>query len=47
MLAILCAFYGIRWLAGVLYALVAAMWLVPDRRIERAAARHPSRHGDD
>jgi uncharacterized membrane protein len=47
MLAILCAFYGIRWLAGVLYALVAAMWLVPDRRIERAAARHPSRHADD
>ncbi len=25
--------------AGVLYALVACIWLVPDRRIERALAR--------
>ncbi|MCB9890426.1 MAG: hypothetical protein H6832_04630 [Planctomycetes bacterium] len=24
------------WLAGVLYAVVALLWLVPDRRIERA-----------
>ena len=47
MLAIVCAFYGIRWLAGVLYAFVAAIWLIPDRRIERAAARHPSRHAAD
>ena len=25
-----------RWLAGALFALVALIWLVPDRRIERA-----------
>jgi uncharacterized membrane protein len=25
-----------RWLAGALYAAVALLWLVPDRRIERA-----------
>jgi uncharacterized membrane protein len=25
-----------QWVAGVLYALVAAMWFIPDRRIERA-----------
>jgi uncharacterized membrane protein len=24
------------WIAGALYALVALMWLIPDRRIERA-----------
>lgn len=24
------------WLAGLLYALVAVIWLVPDKRIERA-----------
>ena len=27
-----------RWIAGALYVLVALMWLVPDRRIERALA---------
>ena len=27
------------WLAGALYALVAVMWLVPDRRIERVLAQ--------
>ena len=27
--------------AGVLYALVAAMWLIPDRRIERALTADP------
>jgi uncharacterized membrane protein len=27
-------------IAGVIYALVALMWLVPDRRIERALSRH-------
>ena len=37
--AIICAFY-VEWLAGALYALVALMWLVPDRRIERALGEH-------
>ena len=37
--AIVCAFY-VEWLAGALYALVALMWLVPDRRIERALGEH-------
>jgi hypothetical protein len=27
------------WLAGGLYVLVAALWLVPDRRIEQTLAR--------
>jgi len=27
-----------RWIAGALYVAVALMWLVPDRRIERALA---------
>jgi uncharacterized membrane protein len=27
------------WLAGALYVLVAVMWLVPDRRIEKTLAR--------
>jgi uncharacterized membrane protein len=34
-----------RWIAVTLYALVALMWLVPDRRIEsrlRAAPPHPA-----
>ena len=34
-----------RWIAVALYALVALMWLVPDRRIEarlRAAPPHPA-----
>jgi uncharacterized membrane protein len=31
------------WIAGVLYTLVAIMWLIPDRRIERAfSAREES-----
>lgn len=34
LLAIPLAFYQ-PWLAGVLYIAVAAMWLVPDRRIEK------------
>jgi uncharacterized membrane protein len=29
-----------HWLSIALYAAVAAMWLVPDRRIERATAPH-------
>jgi len=28
------------WLAAALYALVAAMWLIPDRRLERALKEH-------
>jgi len=28
-----------RWLAGALYVLVAMMWLIPDRRIERVLAK--------
>ena len=28
-----------QWVAGLLYALVAAMWFMPDRRIERALER--------
>jgi uncharacterized membrane protein len=40
-LSLVCYVVGIglsfvnQWLAGALYVLVAAMWLVPDRRIER------------
>jgi uncharacterized membrane protein len=30
-----------QWVAGLLYALVAAMWFIPDRRIERALERRP------
>jgi uncharacterized membrane protein len=33
------------YVAGVLYALVAAIWFIPDRRIERVvAARHEAEH---
>ena len=28
------------WLAAALYALVAAMWLIPDRRLERVLKEH-------
>ena len=28
-----------QWLAGALYVLVAAMWLIPDRRIERVVEK--------
>jgi len=28
------------WIAGGLYVLVALIWLIPDRRIERALAKH-------
>ena len=34
-IAIPSAFFN-RWVAGALYALVAMLWLLPDRRIERA-----------
>ena len=36
-IAIFTAFFA-PWVAGTLYILVAALWLVPDRRIERALA---------
>lgn len=35
--AILCAFLE-PWIAGAIHTLVALMWLVPDRRIEKALA---------
>jgi len=28
------------WIASGLYALVALLWLIPDRRIERVLAKH-------
>ena len=31
-----------RWAAGALYVFVAAMWLIPDRRIERALEGRPA-----
>jgi len=36
-IAIFSAFFA-PWVAGALYVLVAVLWLVPDRRIERALA---------
>ena len=36
-IAIALAFFN-RWLSAALYVLVAVIWLVPDRRIERAIA---------
>jgi uncharacterized membrane protein len=36
-IAIFAAFIA-PWVAGALYVLVAVLWLVPDRRIERALA---------
>jgi len=36
-IAIFAAFF-VPWVAGALYVLVAALWLVPDRRIERVLA---------
>ena len=29
-----------QWLSDALYLLVAVMWLIPDRRIEHALAKH-------
>ena len=40
--AIPLAFYR-PWLAGAVYALVALIWLIPDRRIERMASDNPLR----
>jgi uncharacterized membrane protein len=33
------ASFWLPWLAGAVYVLVALMWLIPDRRIERTLAR--------
>lgn len=38
--AIVFAFI-IPWISYIIYAVVALIWLVPDRRIERALAEHP------
>ena len=42
-LAIPLALWGQTLAAGLLYVLVAVMWLVPDRRIERALGQTASR----
>jgi uncharacterized membrane protein len=38
-IAIATAFVS-QWISGLLYVLVALMWLIPDRRIERALGDH-------
>lgn len=38
-LAIACAFVS-PWISGGLYVLVALVWIIPDRRIERAIHEH-------
>ena len=40
-LAIAAAVAKIPWVPQALYVLMALVWLVPDRRIERALAAHP------
>jgi uncharacterized membrane protein len=40
LVAIVVAFWA-PWVSVALYALVALIWLVPDRRIERALANQP------
>ena len=40
LIAIAAAFWR-QWVAGMLYVVVALIWLVPDRRIERALAAEP------
>ena len=42
--AIALAFVN-QWLATAIYTMVALMWLVPDRRIERALAGQPAGEG--
>jgi uncharacterized membrane protein len=39
---VLAAIIWTQWIALALYALVALMWLIPDRRIERTLGRGPS-----
>ena len=38
-IAIPTAFFH-QWIAGAVYVVVALMWLIPDRRIERVIAEH-------
>ena len=33
------------WVSTLIYVLVAGMWLIPDRRIERRTGHHPKAHG--
>ncbi len=40
-IAIPCSFYQ-RWVSNALYVVVAAMWLIPDRRIEGQVKHHAS-----
>lgn len=40
LLAILCAFQS-PWISQAIYVLVALIWLIPDRRIERQLSRKP------
>jgi len=40
LLAIPAAFVS-PWISGAIFAIVALIWLVPDRRIERAIEQHP------
>jgi uncharacterized membrane protein len=35
-----------RWLSVAIYVIVALMWLIPDRRLERALAAHPGQSSD-
>ncbi len=42
-LAIGLAFVN-RWIANVLYVVVAALWFIPDRRIERRMESDPAKH---
>ena len=39
---ILAALFITPWISFALYAFVAVMWFIPDRRIERALARQPA-----
>ncbi len=39
LIAVPCAFVS-TWIAGALYIAVALMWLVPDKRFERAVRQH-------
>jgi hypothetical protein len=35
MVAIILASVNVSWLAGILYVVVAIMWLIPDQRLEK------------
>ncbi|HEX9614079.1 MAG TPA: TMEM175 family protein [Bacteroidota bacterium] len=43
--AIFAAFYE-QWISGVIYVVVALIWLVPDRRIERTLAANAQDRGN-